>query len=97
MNRTKRELPIVSRPTRELRTILRNVLIDWQGVCIYMRMDRDSKKIVKRLQDEGFELVRIAGSHHKFRKGGTVVIVPHPKRDLPTGTARAIAKQAGRI
>ena len=24
-----------------------------------------------------------------------MLIVPHPKRDLPEGTARAIAKQAG--
>ena len=66
-------------------------------MCIYMRMERDSKKIVKRLKDEGFELISIAGSHHKFRKGIITVIVPHPKKDLPTGTARAIAKQAGWI
>jgi len=64
-------------------------------MCIYMRMERDSKKIVKRLKDEGFELISIAGSHHKFRRGTITVIVPHPKKDLPTGTARAIAKQAG--
>jgi predicted RNA binding protein YcfA (HicA-like mRNA interferase family) len=66
-------------------------------MCKYMRMERDSKKIVKRLKDEGFELISIAGSHHKFRKGAITVIVPHPKKDLPTGTARAIAKQAGWI
>lgn len=60
-----------------------------------MRMERDSKKIVRRLKDEGFELISIAGSHHKFRKGAIIVIVPHPKKDLPTGTARAIARQAG--
>jgi predicted RNA binding protein YcfA (HicA-like mRNA interferase family) len=62
-----------------------------------MRMERDSKKIVRRLNDEGFELISVAGSHHKFRKGKVTVIVPHPKKDLPTGTARAIAKQAGWI
>lgn len=60
-------------------------------------MERDSKKIVKRLRSEGFELVSTAGSHHKFRKGPLVVIVPHPKKDLPMGTARSIAKQAGWI
>ncbi|MGE0240575.1 MAG: type II toxin-antitoxin system HicA family toxin [Parvibaculaceae bacterium] len=60
-------------------------------------MERDSKKIVKRLKDEGFELVSIKGSHHKYRKGALTVIVPHPKKDLPTGTAREIAKQAGWI
>jgi predicted RNA binding protein YcfA (HicA-like mRNA interferase family) len=58
-------------------------------------MERDSRKIIKRLKDEGFELVGSRGSHHKFVKGKKIVIVPHPKRNLPTGTARAIAKQAG--
>lgn len=60
-------------------------------------MERDSRKIVKRLIADGFELVSVKGSHHKFRRGERSVIVPHPKRDLPTGTARAIAKQAGWI
>ncbi|MDI1295440.1 MAG: type II toxin-antitoxin system HicA family toxin [bacterium] len=58
-------------------------------------MERDSKKIVKRLIAEGFELVNIAGSHHKFRRNSVTVIVPHPKKDLPTGTARSIARMAG--
>lgn len=62
-----------------------------------MRMERDSKKIVKSLKNEGFELVAIKGSHHKFRRGALTVIVPHPKKDLPIGTAREIAKQAGWI
>ena len=39
--------------------------------------------------------VSIKGSHHKFRKGAVTIIVPHPKKDLPAGTARAIAKDAG--
>jgi predicted RNA binding protein YcfA (HicA-like mRNA interferase family) len=60
-------------------------------------MKRDSRKIVKRLKDEGFEMVSVRGSHHKFRKGDKTIIVPHPKKDLPEGTARAIAKQAGWI
>jgi predicted RNA binding protein YcfA (HicA-like mRNA interferase family) len=62
-------------------------------------MERDSKRIVRRLLAEGFVLVAVKGSHHKFaREAGearVTVIVPHPKRDLPLGTARAIAKQAG--
>ncbi|WP_084694462.1 type II toxin-antitoxin system HicA family toxin [Sphingobium sp. YBL2] len=36
-----------------------------------------------------------AGSHHKFRKGDRTIIVSHPKKDLPTGTARNIARAAG--
>ncbi|MDW5316599.1 type II toxin-antitoxin system HicA family toxin [Rhizobium sp. PL01] len=60
-------------------------------------MERDSKAIIKRLKTDGFEIVSISGSHHKLRKGSNTIIVPHPKKDLPTGTARAIAKQAGWI
>lgn len=58
-------------------------------------MERDSRKIVKRLLAEGWDLVAISGSHHKFRKDGQSIIVPHPKKDLPNGTARSIAKCAG--
>lgn len=58
-------------------------------------MERNSKHIVKRLLDDGFEFVSQKGSHHKFRKGGITIIVPHPKKDLPIGTARQIAKTAG--
>ena len=60
-----------------------------------MRMECDSRKIVKRLLADGFVLVGSKGSHHKFRRGERTVIVPHPKRDLPLGTARSIAKMAG--
>jgi predicted RNA binding protein YcfA (HicA-like mRNA interferase family) len=60
-------------------------------------MERDSRKIIKRLKDEGFELISVRGSHHKFRKGEKTIIVPHPKKDLPVGTARAIARDAGWI
>ena len=60
-----------------------------------MRIERSSKAIVKRLLAEGFELVAVKGSHRKFRKGERTVIVPHPKRDLPLGTARSIARMAG--
>ncbi|NTS30077.1 type II toxin-antitoxin system HicA family toxin [Phyllobacterium sp. BT25] len=60
-------------------------------------MERESKKIIKRLKDEGFELVSVRGSHHKFRKGEITLIIPHPRKDLPLGTARSIAKDAGWI
>lgn len=33
----------------------------------------------------------------KLRKGNRTVIVPHPKSDLPNGTARNLAKMAGWI
>jgi predicted RNA binding protein YcfA (HicA-like mRNA interferase family) len=60
-------------------------------------LDTNSKTIVKRLLDEGWVLVSTKGSHHKFRKGTTTLIVPHPRKDLPLGTACSIAKLAGWI
>lgn len=64
-------------------------------------MDRDSKKIIRHLLDDGFALISVKGSHHKYARNENevtrTVIVPHPKKDLPTGTARAIARQAGWI
>ncbi|MBT9372872.1 type II toxin-antitoxin system HicA family toxin [Rhizobium sp. CSW-27] len=60
-------------------------------------MERDCREIILRLKDEGFELVAVRGSHHKFRKEDQTVVVPHPKKDVPPGIARAIAKQAGWI
>lgn len=62
-------------------------------------VERNSNRIIARLRVEGWELVAIRGSHHKFRQPetGKVLIVPHPKKDLPIGTARNIAKHAGWI
>ena len=58
-------------------------------------MERNGRQIIRRLEKDGFELVKVSGSHHKFRKDGKTVTVPHPKKDLPIGTVRAIYKQAG--
>ena len=58
-------------------------------------IETDSDRIIRRLKDDGFVPISVKGSHHKFRKDGKTVIVPHPKKDLPVGTARNIAKQAG--
>ena len=59
-------------------------------------MFRNGRDIVMRLKAEGFELVSVKGSHRKFGKGTIAVVVPHPKKDLPFGAARSIAKQVGR-
>jgi predicted RNA binding protein YcfA (HicA-like mRNA interferase family) len=60
-------------------------------------LEKNSRQIVRRLQTEGWVLVNVEGSHHKFRHPNHAypIIVPHPKKDLPTGTARSIAKAAG--
>ena len=62
-----------------------------------LAVERNSNKIIARLKREGFIVVSVRGSHHKMRKGSQTIIVPHPKKDLPTGTALAIARQAGWI
>lgn len=69
-------------------------------MCTYIRtagvaLERNSTKIIQRLKSEGWSVASVRGSHHKFTKDGKTVIVPHPKKDLPTGTAKSIAKQAG--
>jgi len=56
-----------------------------------------SQEIMSRLVGDGWFLVKVKGSHHHFKhleKKGKVTL-PHPKKNLPTGTLRSIAKQAG--
>jgi len=56
----------------------------------------NSADIIKQLKAAGWEHVSTRGSHHKYKNPATgkSVIVPHPKKDLPQGTAKAILKQA---
>ena len=61
----------------------------------YKTVMTSSRKIIRRLEKDGFVLVKVTGSHHKFKKGDKTVTVPHPKKRLPIGTARNIYKQAG--
>ncbi len=60
-------------------------------------MLKDSRDIIRRLKADGFELTAVRGSHHKFRHqaSGRIVIVPHPRKDIPTGTIWSIYLQAG--
>ena len=56
-----------------------------------------SRQIIAALEADGWYLVRVKGSHHHFHhptKPGTTS-VPHPKRDMPTGTLRSIERQSG--
>ena len=57
----------------------------------------NSRDIIRRLQWEGFVLVRVKGSHHQFKHAGTGrrVTVPHPRKDIPLKTVRNIYDQAG--
>ena len=60
-------------------------------------MAMNSRDIVRAIERDGWVHVATKGSHHQFRhptKPGRVT-VPHPRKDLPVGTLRAIEKQAG--
>lgn len=56
-----------------------------------------SRDIIRSLEADGFGLVSVRGSHHKYRHAGSgkTVILPHPRKDIPIGTARVIYRQAG--
>lgn len=56
-----------------------------------------SREVISRLKAEGWKLVNTKGSHQQFKKPNRSgrVTVPHPKKDLPIGTLKSIAKQAG--
>lgn len=57
----------------------------------------NSRDIIRALIDNGWQEVRVTGSHHHvkhpIKKG--LVTVPHPKKDLPPKTVNSILKQAG--
>jgi predicted RNA binding protein YcfA (HicA-like mRNA interferase family) len=52
----------------------------------------NSRDIVRRLEREGWILLRVTGSHHVFKDptSGDIVVVPHPRMDLGKGLVRAI-------
>ena len=60
-------------------------------------LDMSSREIIKRLQKEGWELVAVTGSHHKFKhpdRTGYVTVI-HPNHDFAVATLRSIYRQAG--
>ncbi len=56
------------------------------------------KKLCKILENNGWVLVRIAGSHHVFAKEGEdarIVVPVHANKEIKTGLLKAILKTAG--
>lgn len=52
----------------------------------------DSTDVIRMLHDDGWELVRVRGSHHHFKHPTKPA---HPEKDTPKGTLNNIRKQAG--
>ncbi len=57
----------------------------------------NSRDIIRRLEKEGWEIMRVTGSHHVFKKAGIreIVTVPHPKKDMGIGLVMSIYRIAG--
>ncbi len=56
-----------------------------------------SREVIKLIEQDGWYLVAVAGSHHQFKhphKPGKVTI-PHPSRPLAPKTVKSILRQAG--
>jgi predicted RNA binding protein YcfA (HicA-like mRNA interferase family) len=64
-------------------------------MCINTHMN--SRDVIRALKANGWVEVAQKGSHVQFKHPSRPgrVTVPHPKRDLPLGTLRSIARQAG--
>ena len=54
-----------------------------------------SKKVVDILIKNGFMFVSQRGSHQKYSNGKQSVIVPAPRKEIPTGTLKSISRQSG--
>ena len=56
-----------------------------------------SREVIKILLADGWYEVSCVGDHHQFKhpaKPGKVTVV-HPEKDIPIGTLKSIARQAG--
>lgn len=53
------------------------------------------KELIKMLRKNGWEVIRIKGSHHIMKKGSQTVTIPVHNTDLPIGLANAIMKETG--
>lgn len=61
-------------------------------------MNQSPQYLIKLLLQRGYLFKRVKGSHHVYfhpelRK--TIIVPVHGNRDIPTGTFRAILRQAG--
>ena len=70
--------------------------MDGDSVGVYHTHVR-SADVISRLKADGWFVCNVRCSHHQFKhpsKTGKIT-GPHPKADLPIGTARRIFRQAG--
>ena len=57
----------------------------------------DVRDVIRRLEGDGWFLVRTRGSHRQFHhpsKKGTVTVAGHPSTEVPPGILKSITRQA---
>ena len=67
-------------------------------LIILFMMKMKIREIIKKIEQDGWFMVRIKRSHRQFKhriKKGLVTIEGHPNDDLAKGTFHSILKQAG--
>jgi len=56
----------------------------------------NGKQVIEQLKQQGWQVLRVAGSHHRMGKDQLRTTIPvHGKRDLGKGLLAAIEKQTG--
>ena len=62
-----------------------------------MPKNYSSLELIKMVEADGWFKVSKSGSHLKFNheKKPGIVVIPHPNKDIPTGTAQKVLKMAG--
>lgn len=56
----------------------------------------NGKQVIAKLKAEGWQVLRIEGSHHQLGKDGLRTSVPvHGTKDLKPGTLASIQRQTG--
>ncbi len=53
------------------------------------------KDLLKALIKDGWEVIRIKGSHHVLKKGDQIEVIPIHGQDVPTGLLNKILKRTG--
>ena len=57
----------------------------------------DSRTIIRLIEEDGWKLARVKGSHHHFKHAERpgITTVPHPRKDVKLKTVRSIEQQSG--
>ncbi len=53
------------------------------------------KELLKIMQQNGWKIERINGSHHIMKKGNQIEVIPVHGKELSTGIANKILKRLG--